>query len=214
MNPRINVAHYDFAKEILGYGLRLIIWLQGCHKRCNECITPEFQALRGGQSMTSGKLFNVIKFYIEEMHIDGITFSGGDPLIQFSNFQSLLPKLKNLYPKIDVNLYTGYSYNIQKKEFENLPSSIGNLDLTGIDLIIDGEFIKDLAGDFLLRGSSNQKLIPLTVLGQERLTFMQNNFSGNRLALSRNGSPFLMGIPSVNTLAKLDSRLQKMGIER
>jgi hypothetical protein len=62
MNPRINVAHYDFAKEILGYGLRLIIWLQGCHKRCNECITPEFQALRGGQSMTSGKLFNVIKF--------------------------------------------------------------------------------------------------------------------------------------------------------
>lgn len=214
MNPRIKVARYECANNVLGYGLRLIIWLQGCHKRCRGCMTPEFLALNGGQSMTCSKLYNVIKFYIEEMHIDGITFSGGDPLIQLSNFQSLLPRLKNRYPSIDVNLFTGYSYNLQERQFENLPSSIGNLDLNGIDLVIDGEYIEALSGNFLLRGSSNQTLIPLTKLGQERLTYMQNKFNGNYLAISHNGSPFLMGIPSVDVLSKLDSRLQKKGIER
>jgi anaerobic ribonucleoside-triphosphate reductase activating protein len=214
MESRIKIAHYDCATGILGYGLRLIFWLQGCHKRCIDCMTPEFLAFNGGQSLTDTKLLSMIRFYINELHIDGITFSGGDPLLQFSNFQNILLRIKSEYPNLDITLFTGYTYNVQEKQLENLPSSISNIDLSAIDLLIDGEYKKHLAGNFLLRGSSNQKLIPLSLLGKERLNSMQANFEKNNLALSQIGSPFLIGIPRVNILTELDSRLSKMGIQR
>lgn len=78
--------------------------------------------------------------------IDGITFSGGEPLAQATDLFQLL----DLLPKeLDKMLFTGYKFEelnyIQKKTYEKF------------DLVVDGRFQMDKTGNFLWRGSSNQE---------------------------------------------------------
>ena len=89
---------------------------------------------------------------LDKPHIDGITFSGGDPL--FPNNRSevfrLIKKIRNKLPQKTIWLYTGYTWE-QIKDLEGI---------NDIDVIAEGEFIEELKDNNIhWVGSSNQRVI-------------------------------------------------------
>ena len=67
-----------------GPGIRTVVFFQGCNLRCAYCHNPDTWNTEGGIKMTSEELLNKIlrfKPYFEKSG-GGVTFSGGEPLMQ------------------------------------------------------------------------------------------------------------------------------------
>ena len=62
-----------------GPGIRMVIWTQGCPHHCLNCHNPETHAFDKGFLVDTNSLIEEIKN--SELQ-DGITFSGGDPMMQ------------------------------------------------------------------------------------------------------------------------------------
>lgn len=89
-----------------GPGLRYGVFLQGCPLHCAYCHNPETQALEGGFCLTHSQLLQQIKKYLPYIQKKGgVTFSGGEPLLQA---KSLLPMIallqqQNIHVAIDTS---------------------------------------------------------------------------------------------------------------
>ena len=138
----------------LGPGKRFVVWVQGCRKKCKGCTSPELQSFDGGTEISPGALA-VIAAYSGN---DGITLSGGEPFEQAGALAELLSELKKLNPSMDVIVYTGYKYEDLLAENDADKNAL----ISMTDLLIDGEYIQSLDDGLSLRGSSNQRVIPLT----------------------------------------------------
>ena len=89
---------------------------------------------------------------IGNTHIDGVTFSGGDPFFQVEEFKYIAEKLRSY--KINIIAYTGYLYEkiINNEHLLEL--------LKHIDVLIDSPFLVDKRTyNEPFRGSSNQRVI-------------------------------------------------------
>lgn len=67
-----------------GPGIRTVIFFQGCRLRCKFCHNPESHCLSGGMEVSPEELMKkILKFrpYFERSG-GGVTFSGGEPLLQ------------------------------------------------------------------------------------------------------------------------------------
>ena len=132
-----------------GDGIRLAIFMQGCLRNCAGCHNPETHSLDGGQLIDTTEIIAAIK---KNPLLDGITLTGGEPLLQLDASNELAKVAKSL--GLTVWLYTGYT-------FEDLPPNAITL-LENVDVLIDGAFVesqRDL--DLQFRGSRNQRIIDL-----------------------------------------------------
>ncbi len=77
-----------------GPGLRYVVFMQGCKLRCLYCHNPETWKLNEGQKMTSEELLAKILRYKPYYSNGGITFSGGEPLLQKAFLIDILKKCK------------------------------------------------------------------------------------------------------------------------
>lgn len=134
-----------------GEGLRMVLWFQGCLFECPGCHNPDTWTIDGGTTYLIDDLLETIK---KNVHLDGITLSGGDPLFQIEALKILLPKIKAL--DLNVWLYSGDTYEnlIKDSNFNQISAHL--------DVLVDGPFVKSLQ-DFSLdyRGSKNQRLIDI-----------------------------------------------------
>lgn len=73
-----------------GPGLRYVLFLQGCPMRCLFCHNPDSWKCEGGQLVGSVDVINDILRYHNFIKNGGVTFSGGEPLIQPEFVSSLL----------------------------------------------------------------------------------------------------------------------------
>ena len=89
----------------LGPGSRVVIWTKGCSKRCKNCSNPELWNINKSKNRDVKSLFQIILNISKENHIDGITFTGGDPLEQFNELIEFVGLLKNITN--DILVYTG-----------------------------------------------------------------------------------------------------------
>ncbi len=78
-----------------GPGIRFVVFMQGCKLRCLFCHNPETWAIGKGFKITSDELIKRIlkykNYYGEE---GGVTFSGGEPLLQSEFLIDILKKCK------------------------------------------------------------------------------------------------------------------------
>lgn len=67
-----------------GPGIRTVFFLQGCPLRCKYCHNPDSQTCKGGSSITPEEVVRIAKRYkpYYKNSGGGVTFSGGEPLIQ------------------------------------------------------------------------------------------------------------------------------------
>ncbi|MCQ2382841.1 MAG: pyruvate formate-lyase-activating protein [Clostridia bacterium] len=66
-----------------GPGIRYVVFMQGCNLRCQYCHNPETWPLLGGETVTAKSLIAKIeRFKPYYQNGGGVTFSGGEPLLQ------------------------------------------------------------------------------------------------------------------------------------
>jgi anaerobic ribonucleoside-triphosphate reductase activating protein len=136
-----------------GPGLRKVYFAQGCKHHCADCFNPETWSFQGGKVTDVDQLVEEIK---EQTYLDGVTFSGGDPIEQAEGFALLGQKLKQ--QGFNIWCYTGYTWEELIKNSLN-DHHIMDL-LKTIDVLVDGKYINTLhSHTHKYRGSSNQRLI-------------------------------------------------------
>ncbi len=134
-----------------GNGIRVVAFLQGCPRYCPGCHNENLLSPEGGISISVEDFAELILSKVTPLH-RGITFSGGDPLMQSKPLFDVISYIRQKASRLDIWVYTGYLY----EEVKFLPV----MDL--IDVLVDGPFIlaeKDLSLAF--RGSRNQRIIDM-----------------------------------------------------
>ena len=95
------VHSVDTFTAIDGPGIRYMLFLQGCNLRCKSCSNPDTWSYKDGE-MTSSKqvIANISKY---RNYIEGITVSGGEPLLQPEFVSAIFQECKNLDLNIGQN---------------------------------------------------------------------------------------------------------------
>ena len=154
-----------------GIGLRVTLWLSGCSHHCHGCQNPQtwdYNAGKNFEEKDKKRLFNILK----KGYIDGITFSGGDPLYDWNvaGMLRLITDIKKTFPTKTIWLYTGFTWEqifnikfIQGEPFissESLINTFRQEIVKMCDVLIDGEYAENIR-DITLpwRGSKNQRVI-------------------------------------------------------
>lgn len=133
-----------------GDGLRTVLWVSGCTHHCKGCQNPCTWDVNDGVPFDENAKSTLIN-YLSEDYIQGITFSGGDPLHP-QNRDEIGKIIEAIPEDKDIWLYTGYTWEEVIKM--NLPY------LKRIDVLIDGEYQEEVRDVTLKwRGSSNQQVI-------------------------------------------------------
>lgn len=91
-----NVDSIETMGLVDGPGIRVVVFLQGCNLRCLYCHNPETWSCETKQLMSVEDIVNKVKKYRSYI-IDngGVTFSGGEPLLQSDFIYECAKALKN-----------------------------------------------------------------------------------------------------------------------
>ncbi len=136
-----------------GPGIRTVLWTQGCVHHCLGCHNPETHDMNGGFLVDTATICEELKNIPLQ---DGITFSGGDPMMQ-PEACSVIAKCAH---EIGLNVwcYTGFTFE-ELMMMSKTNNKIMKF-LHEIDVLVDGRFIleqKSLSLKF--KGSRNQRVI-------------------------------------------------------
>ncbi|WP_312651246.1 anaerobic ribonucleoside-triphosphate reductase activating protein [Proteiniclasticum sp.] len=141
-----------------GEGLRLVIFAQGCAHKCPGCHNPETHSFEGGYQIEDEEIIDLI---LKNPLLDGVTFSGGDPLFQAEAFHQLAllirKKVTPHHPHFTIMAYTGFTFE-RLLEQRDLYIPL----LHEIDVLIDGPFVEsERSFDLNFKGSSNQRILDM-----------------------------------------------------
>lgn len=139
------------AVRVLGPGVRYVLWVQGCQKRCLGCVAPDSRDMAAGKTIK----IDALAWEIALSGAEGLTISGGEPFLQAKALSELI-RLVHEHRAMDVICYSGYIYE------ELLARDDARELLAEIDLLIDGPYVQELDDGKGIRGSVNQKLIALS----------------------------------------------------
>ena len=146
-----------------GIGFRTTLFISGCKHCCEGCQNPQTWCRTSGEPFTEeaeAELFD----WLSRDYIDGVTFSGGDPLAPYNRDEvtRLCKKIRSMYnmdrgskkkPVKTIWVYTGYRWeDVSSQEI-----------MKYINYLVDGPFVEDLKDISLrFRGSRNQRIIDVS----------------------------------------------------
>jgi anaerobic ribonucleoside-triphosphate reductase activating protein len=135
-----------------GPGVRMSIFFQGCIHACKGCQNPDTWNKDGGEYVSTRTIIDKMR---QTKYLDGITLSGGDPLLQSEAAIEIAQEAHKM--GLTVWVYTGWTYE------EILAGDAGETAieaLNHIDVLVDGRFEPDLkSSECIYRGSTNQRLV-------------------------------------------------------
>lgn len=167
----MNYHNITYPDQNNGDGLRVVLWLSGCHHQCYDCQNPQTWDPYSGINFDESAKKEIFD-QLDKDYISGITLSGGDPLHtnNLREVSSLIDEIRVLFPQKTIWLYTGYYFkntffhsyrddlfyasilNKQRKKRKQIMSKC--------DVIVDGPYFNQLRDTSLKwRGSSNQSVI-------------------------------------------------------
>lgn len=141
----IIINSIDYTGSIVdGPGIRTVLFIQGCNKKCDGCHNPSTWDIKKGRKIH-------IENLISKLHTNVInkklTISGGEPLMQYSAVLELVKGLRDF----SIALYTGF-------ELEEVPKEL----FSYINYIKVGKYVKEQRCTTIpYIGSTNQKFIDL-----------------------------------------------------
>lgn len=147
------MRYHDITKDDMlnGDGLRVVLWVAGCTHHCEGCQNPVTWDPEGGILFDRAAKEEIFE-QLDQEYIDGITFSGGDPLYVGNREEvlALAKEIRERYPDKSIWLYTGYRF----EEIWEEPL------MAYLDVLVDGRYLEE-ERDVTLpwRGSANQRVI-------------------------------------------------------
>lgn len=145
-----------------GEGVRTSLFVSGCTHHCKDCFNSKTWDFNFGEEFTKETEEKIFES-VEPEWINGITLLGGEPF-EIQNQRALVGFLKRFHEKFKnktVWCYSGYTF----EELCGLKESRAFCEVTKemlslIDVLVDGEFVRELYDISLkFRGSSNQRII-------------------------------------------------------
>ena len=134
-----------------GPGLRLTVFMQGCPYGCPGCQNPQTHDVMGGREADTEEVRAMLK---KNPLLDGLTLSGGEPLLQPQAACEMAEMAKA--QGLNVWCYTGDTVEHMLKN--RAPDVMAALEY--VDVLVDGPFILEQKSlDLRFRGSRNQRLI-------------------------------------------------------
>ena len=163
-----NIHSIESFSTVDGPGIRYVVFMQGCNLRCKYCHNPDTWSKQTANEYTVNELANKIlnsKDYLK-LSNGGVTFSGGEPLLQAKFLTQVCKKLKQ--KDIHIALDTaGYFDETNRKYVEEL---LEYTDLLLYDIKhINSSICKDITSQEncnmlqFLEYVSNKKQIPVII---------------------------------------------------
>lgn len=149
-----------------GPGIRFGVFVQGCPHGCVGCHNPESLDFSGGYDRDYQTILAEIK---KNPLLDGVTFSGGEPLCQAAALLPLAEEIKKM--GLTLMIYTGSVFEDLLQQ--NDPAVLKLLSFC--DYLVDGPFVlqqKDLTLPF--RGSANQRILDMPKSLETRSAVLSN----------------------------------------
>lgn len=144
-----------------GEGIGVSLFVQGCEFHCPHCFNKETWGFEDGKEWTleiEQQFFDLIS----RPYVKRISILGGEPLApqNADTVTHILKKIMALFPKKQVWLYTGFTWEeiFDEKVVAGLSDQM--LAVSLCDILVDGRYMHELKKlDLKFRGSSNQRII-------------------------------------------------------
>ena len=135
-----------------GPGVRVSIFMQGCHFHCKNCFNKETWDFEGGKEFTEDTIKKILQLSNKE-YIKGLSILGGEPMHpnNIEGTTKLAKAFKEEYPDKTIWVWSGYKFDKDLKDKDVLKY---------IDVLVDGTYKEELHNPTLKwKGSSNQRVI-------------------------------------------------------
>jgi anaerobic ribonucleoside-triphosphate reductase activating protein len=96
------------ASRANGPGLRSVVFFQGCTLGCPNCFNPDSHAFSGADVTIRAVAEQVLQAH-KEHAVEGVTFSGGEPMQQAPALLELIETLCQQVPNLSFGMFSGYS---------------------------------------------------------------------------------------------------------
>ena len=148
-----------------GPGVRTVVYLQGCNLGCASCWNPATHAFVGPPRGVQDVAEQVAAAHRTRV-IDGVTFSGGEPMQQALDLLDLIRLLKRTRPELSIGMYSGYTepeldsgrfwtrHGIAHEARRRIWADIKQ----ELDFAVLGRFVAARPSKFPMRSSANQVL--------------------------------------------------------
>jgi len=145
----LNIFNIERNNYVNGNGCRYVIWVQGCKFNCKDCWNKQTWDNRIENFKS---IDNIITDILSSKDIQGVTFTGGEPLLQATQLYNLAKLIKE-NTKLDIQIFTGFEINEEKSYFQKELLNIA-------DTIIFGRFDKSKPNNnqVVVNNSSNEWL--------------------------------------------------------
>ena len=96
------------ASRANGPGVRAVVYFQGCSLKCAGCWNPDTHKFRGVE-VTVLEMAQRLEEASRLEPLEGVTFSGGEPMQQAEALLELMREIRKLAPAVSLGMFTGYS---------------------------------------------------------------------------------------------------------
>lgn len=144
-----------------GTGIRVSIFVSGCHHHCKGCFNSDAWDFNFGKEYDEETEESILK-ELDKSYIQGLSLLGGEPLeyVNQKGLLSLVKKAKERHPEKTIWCYTGYKFDddVMGDMFNKWPETKELV--SNFDIVVDGKYDEDLRDlNLKFKGSSNQRII-------------------------------------------------------
>ena len=91
-----------------GPGLRAVVFFQGCTLGCPGCWNPQTHLFHGTETTVNDVVQGVLRAQAQHA-LEGVTFSGGEPMQQADSLLRLIQGLRRHAPELSFGMFSGYA---------------------------------------------------------------------------------------------------------
>ena len=154
------------ASRANGPGLRAVVFFQGCKVGCVGCWNPRSHPFHGAEVTVDAVVQEVLRAR-QEHTLEGVTFSGGEPMQQADSLLDLMHILHRQAPDLTFGMFSGYAeHELAKGQYwiwgggtsEQHRKRLWQEIRASLDFAVLGRFIQAQPSNMPLRTSRNQVL--------------------------------------------------------
>ena len=206
----LNVARKKTRCKVLGPGERIVVWFHGCSRHCPGCIAETMNESAEYETISPQQLADWVLTTArsDSKGIEGITLSGGEPLLQPADELTEFLKQVRYHSDLSILCYTGSTYEDIAADEQRRGV------LQCVDVLIDGMYKQDEDAGQRWRGSGNQRFIFLT----DRYKHQSDEWHAAKdrqieIELDMNGKVLVSGVPPKDFLRTLTEKAEKQGVD-